>query len=160
MNAASVTPEFAQDDSPEARLAALKAKRAELAAAERKEAEASSLEETLRAEARALRDDEARADARKKLGKGNYAVITGVGAAKFDCVIVKRAHPAPFKAFQEKEGFKLDDLESLVEPCVVYPPRDEFSHFHTHEQPGVLTRAAEAVFYLMGVRKNFELGKA
>ena len=148
------------DPSPTEQLAALKARRKALADAQAAEAAATADAEALRLETRALRDDEARAKARKDHGKDNIATVTGVGAKGFDCVIVKRSHPATFKAFQEKEGFKLDDLESLVEPCVVYPPLAEFSAFVTHEQPGALTRVAEAVFWLMGVRKSTELGKA
>lgn len=146
--------------SPSEQLAALKAKRKALAEALAAEAAANADAEAIRLEARALRDDEARADARRKYGKDNIVTITNVNAKGFDCVIVKRAHAAAFKAFQEKDAFKLDDLELLVEPCVVYPPVSEFSQLVTHEQPGVLTRVAEALFFLMGARKNLELGKA
>jgi hypothetical protein len=147
-------------ETPAEKLAALKARRKALADAAEAERLAQADTEAIRLEERGLRDDEARAAARREHGTANIATVTGVGAKGFDCVIVKRAHPAAFKAFQERDGFKLDDLEKLVEPCIVYPPLSEFSSFATHEQPGVLTRVAEAVFWLMGVRKSAELGKA
>ena len=150
----------ALEQDPQDRLAALKARRKALAEAAQAKLAEESLAEAIRAEERALRDDEARAKARTEHGKDRIATVTGVNAPAFDCVIVKRPDPAAFKAFQDKEGVKGEDIENLVSPCVVYPTRAEFDKLITFEQPGVLTRVAEAVCYLAGVRKSTELGKA
>lgn len=145
--------------TPEQHLAALKAKRAALKAASA-ETDSEATARAIAVETRALADDEARAAARKKYGAGKYAVVEGIGEHGFDIVIVKRPHAAAFKAFQDKEGAKLDDIESLVTPCVVYPQPEIFSKLITVDQPAVLLRCAEAVCYLAGARKSGELGKA
>jgi hypothetical protein len=149
-----------QEQDPQERLAAIKARRKALAEAEAAKASSEATDEAIRKEERALRDDEGRAKARADHGKDRIATITGVNAPAFDCVVVKRPDPAAFKAFQDKEGFKGEDLEALVSPCVVYPTRAEFDKLITFEQPGVLTRVAEAVCFLAGARKSSELGKA
>lgn len=144
----------------QARLEAAKAARAKLRDEQAAADAAVALEKQVALEERALRDDEARAKARREFGPDGYAVITGVGDRTCDIVILKRAHAAAFKAFQDKPESKLDDIEALVEPCVVYPDRARFNALHMGPQPGLLLRACEAVFYLAGVRKSAELGKA
>jgi hypothetical protein len=146
--------------SPEDELAALRAKRQALRAAQDAEAAAHATADAIAKERRALADDEARAAARKSEGAGKYAVVEGIGAASHDIVILKRPHAAAFKAFQDKEGAKLDDIEALVKPCVIYPDAAAFDRLVTTEQPAVLVRCAEAVCYLAGARRSTELGKA
>lgn len=158
MSNEDLTPD-APEVTPEARLAALKAKRRQLQEAEKAVADEKAVGEAIAFEERALRDETAIADAKRKLGAKNIVVIRDVGAKDFDVVIVKRSHAAAFKAFQDKEGFKLDDVEELVSPCVVYPASDAFSKVITHDAPLVLTRCAEGVAYLAGMRKTTDLGK-
>lgn len=149
-----------ESEDLQARLAALKEQRKALKEAQEAADAESALARAVELEERALRDEKAKAEARTKYGPQGYAVVTGVGDRACDIVIVKRAHAAAFKAFQDKDGAKLDDIEALVEPCVVYPDRPTFSRLHMGDQPGVLLRACEAVLYLGGVRKSTDLGKA
>jgi hypothetical protein len=153
---ASLSPE----DSAQSELETLRAKRAALRVAQAAEAEAGAVAAAVAKERRALADDEARAAARKAFGAGKYAVVEGIDAPTHDIVILKRAHAASFKAFQDKDGAKLDDIEALVKPCVVYPAPEVFDRLVTTEQPAVLVRCAEAVCYLAGARRSTELGKA
>lgn len=143
----------------EARLATAKAKRRELADATAAVEASNALAVAVANEERALRDEAAIAAAKTKHGPGKIAVVRNVGAKDFDVVILKRPHPAAFKAFQDKEGIKLDDVEELVAPCVEYPSAEAFAKLHTFETPMVLTRCGEAVAYLAGVRKSTDLGK-
>lgn len=147
------------EPTPEERLAAIKAQRRALLEASKSADEATATADAIVAEERALRDETAIAAARKKHGKGKFVVIRDVGAKDFDVVVLKRAHAAAFKAFQDKEGFKLDDVEELVGPCVEYPSADAFSRLHMHDAPMVLMRCAEGVAYLAGMRKTTDLGK-
>lgn len=149
-----------QDLSPDDELAALRAKRQALRNAQDAETATRATADAIAKERRALGDDEARAAARKAHAPGTFAVVEGVGAASHDIVILKRPHAAAFKAFQDKEGAKLDDIEALVKPCVVYPEAAVFDRLVTTEQPAVLVRCAEAVCYLAGARRSTELGKA
>lgn len=146
--------------SIEDRIAAVKMQRRALLNAEADASSATALADALANEERAFRDESAIAAARKKHGAGKFAVVRSVGAKDFDVVVLKRAHAAAFKAFQDKDGFKLEDVEELVTPCVEYPSKDAFDRLHTHDAPMVLTRCAEAVAYLAGMRKTADLGKA
>lgn len=156
---ATALPEPDAEPTLEERLSAAKAKRREMAeAAAAVEAEGALLAQVLNEE-RALRDEAAIAAAKRKHGPGKIAIVRNVGAKDFDVVILKRAHAAAFKAFQDKEGFKIDDVEELVAPCVEYPSAEAFSKFHTNDAPMVLARCGEAVAYLAGMRKTNDLGK-
>jgi hypothetical protein len=153
-------PVSAPEPTPEERLAAVKAKRRALLEGFAAEEAAKAVTDALALEERALSDETAIAAARKKYGKGKYVVIRDIGAKDFDVVVLKRAHAAAFKAFQDKDAFKLDDVEELVTPCVEYPAVSAFSKLITHDAPMVLTRCAEGVAWLAGMRKSVDLGKA
>jgi hypothetical protein len=149
----------APEPTAEERLAAVKAARRKIAEASKAAEDAAALELAIAHEERALKDETAIEAAKRKHGAKNIVVIRDVGAKTFDVVILKRAHAAAFKAFQDKEGFKLSDVEELVTPCVEYPAKDAFETHHTHEAPMVLSRCAEGVAYLAGMRKSSDLGK-
>lgn len=158
MTQEAVGPDTSPELSPEDRLAAVKAKRRALLEAEKAESDSKAITDAIAAEERAFKDETAIAAAKRKLGK-SMVVIRDVGAKDFDIVILKRSHAAAFKAFQDKDAFKLDDVEDLVMPCVEYPAKDAFSKLITHDAPMVLTRCAEGVAYLAGMRKSTDLGK-
>lgn len=140
-----------------ARLAAAKAAR-EAAEAEMREADEAEADAAAVAAAElAAADARARADARKKLGargKKWLDVDTDLGV-----VIVKPAHPAAFKAFQELEHFTLEDCEKLTLPCLFYPSRETFDRM-LNDQPAILGRVTNAVAKLAGARKEDQRGKS
>jgi hypothetical protein len=146
--------------SPDDELAALRAKRQALRDAQDAETAARATADAIAKERRALADDEARATARKSQAPKTWAVVEGIDAPSHDIVILKRPHAAAFKAFQDKEGAKLDDVEALVKPCVLYPDAATFDKLVSNDQPAVLVRCAEAVCFLAGARRSTELGKA
>lgn len=141
---------------PAAELAELRAKRAALAAAKEKRDEARSAAELLVAEKQALRDDEAIEQFEAEIGavdKKIAVIHTDLGA-----VILKRAHPAMFKRFQDRGDFKTEAVDKLVRPCLLYPTPAEFDRI-LDELPATLVRLGNAVSALAGQRSEDVTGK-
>jgi hypothetical protein len=73
-------------------------------------------------------------------------------------VIVKRAHPAVFKRFQEADEMTTDVIEKLVMPCLVHPDKATLGKLlETH--PAKLTECADAIAVLAGIRRKKVSGK-
>jgi hypothetical protein len=129
-----------------ARKAAAEASRA--AAVETPEAELARVE-------REARDAEALHDAERTHGKAKIAALeTDLGL-----VILKRAHPAHYKRFQDLEKVSTEDAEKLTRPCLVYPEPDAFDRM-IEEQPGTVARCAVAIMRLAGARNADLSGKS
>lgn len=131
------------------RLDELRAKRAALAAARQARELQRTAAEQLEDEERAFVDDQA-IDAAEiehgPVGKKLAVVQTAMGA-----IIVKRAHPAMFKRFQDKGSLKHEDLDRLVRHCLVHPASAVFDRI-MDELPATMLRCADAVSVLAGVR--------
>jgi hypothetical protein len=139
------------------RLRAAREKRAALAKerAER-EAERATLAE-VEAEERRAADEEAIAKAEKEHGEVNKRIRcfrTDMGV-----VIVRRPNVANFNAFMDKGDHSYPAMYELAVPCVVHPDGARFEAMLA-EQPFILTRAADAVAWLAGVRKEELEGKS
>jgi hypothetical protein len=138
------------------RLEELRAKRAALAEARRARELQRTADEQLADEEQAFIDDQA-VDAAElehgPVGKKIAVVKTDMGA-----IILKRAHPAMFKRFQDKGSLKSDDLDKLVRHCLVHPAAAMFDRI-MDELPATLLRCADAVSFLAGVRAEDVAGK-
>jgi hypothetical protein len=142
---------------------ALKARLADLrdARAARESAASTETPDTLReqiaAEELAASDAAAIADAESKHGK------VGVGIAyvktRLGVVIVKRAHSSAFRKFQDLESPKMQDIEQLVRPCVVYPSPDVFDRLIT-DLPAVLGICGKLIGRLAGGAAQEVAGKS
>lgn len=87
------------------------------------------------------------------LGSKIAAVYTDQGV-----VIVQRPNGVAMKAFQDLEAPRMQDVEVLVRPCVVYPARDKFDAMIA-DQPVILTRCSSAVVELAGAKRKESTGK-
>ncbi len=142
-------------DDIQARLAAAKAKKAEIEAKREAKAKRSIEEELARAE-RECAEQEALAeleDAKGKVGSHLAVIETEMGI-----IVVERPHVANFRKFQDAGKFTAEALEKLARPCVVYPDKARFDSIIT-EYPGVLIAVADAVVELAGARKREQAGK-
>ncbi len=139
-------------DDIQARLAAAKAKKAEIEAKRNRV----SAEEQLAKLERECAEQEALAeleDAKGKVGSHLAVVETEMGM-----IVVERPHVANFRKFQDAGKFTAEALEKLARPCVVYPDKAKFDQIIT-EYPGVLIATADAVVELAGARKREQTGK-
>jgi hypothetical protein len=96
------------------------------------------------------------ADARAKYGPagvGHAQIPTRLGV-----VILKRCDTILWKRFQDLEDPKLEDIEQLVRPSVVYPDRPTFDQW-IEELPGALQEITLNLAGLMGVRMKANRGK-
>jgi hypothetical protein len=74
-------------------------------------------------------------------------------------VIVKRAHPAVFKQFQEADEMTTEVIEKLVRPSLVYPDKETLGKWmETH--PAKLVEVANAIAILAGARGGKVKGKS
>jgi len=73
-------------------------------------------------------------------------------------VVVKRPHAATFRRFADKGSTKSADVEELIRKCVVYPDAAGLDVLLA-EQPGALTRIADAVVILGGAAAAERSGK-
>jgi hypothetical protein len=141
----------------EARLVAARAKRDEIARGRAAREELATMRAQVEAEERAAKDDAAIAAAEAEhgpIGKKIAVVQTDIGA-----VIVKRPNHIHFRRFQDAGSTKSGELEKLVRPCLVYPPLSAFEAL-LEELPATLTRCADAVCGLAGVRAEEVSGKS
>lgn len=74
-------------------------------------------------------------------------------------IIVGRPHTALFKRFQDTENAKLEDIEKLVLPSVLYPDRETVDRWLS-EQPGALGECAMKISRLAGVNVAALTGKS
>ena len=74
-------------------------------------------------------------------------------------IIVKAPHSAAFRRFQDLEAMKMEEIEKLVGPCVIYPAKVAYSKI-VDEYPGILPTLATAVAGLAGVRVDVIAKKA
>lgn len=130
----------------QAKLAALKADRASaLEAATPNEDEALEAEVS-RAE-RELAEARATADARRVHGNRFATVSTPLGL-----VILKRSGTAAYRKLQDSEDLTMDDFESFVRPCVIFPGRDELDKLLA-DLPGAIPLMVRAISALMGAQQ-------
>lgn len=142
--------------TPQERLEAVKAQRKALASSRSSSSAQRDVLDEIEKEELELANDTARGQAECELGKKDFdwsEVDTDLGI-----VIVKRPNPTSFRKFQDVGSFKILDLEKLVEPCLFYPDHDVFESW-LDTQPFILTRAANAVHTLAGVRSAEASGK-
>lgn len=129
-----------------AKLEALRAKRASLAAQPDPEAE---LDAAIAAEEAAIALAEAQAKARSELGPEGVkwrTVETLAGS-----FIVMRPQGAAYRAFQDQENSKYVDAEKFVFPLVRFPSKEAAGRV-IDEQPGVLMDLLLAATELAGAR--------
>lgn len=144
----------------EQRIEAVRAERARVQAERDRREKERELADELEREERALKDDQAIADAELEhgpLGKRIEAVRTGQGV-----VIVRRPSPANFRRWQDRsvssKDLTMDDAEQLVRPSLVYPDKVTFDAWVKNE-PGILPRCAAACGRLAGARLDELAGK-
>jgi hypothetical protein len=144
----------------EQRIAATRAERARVQAEREQRDKARELHDELEREERALKDEQAIADAELEhgpLGKRIEAVRTGQGV-----VIVRRPNPASFRRWQDRnvssKDITMDDAEQLVRPALVHPDKVTFDAW-VKEEPGILPRCAAACSRLAGARLEELAGK-
>jgi hypothetical protein len=87
------------------------------------------------------------------IGEKWDALLTRLGV-----VIVKRAHDAHFRAYQEDAEFTFEKTEAFVRRCVEYPDLTAFDAI-TKELPGVLADLSNAVCKLMGMKAAEQVKK-
>lgn len=127
--------------------------RLEEARTEREKAAADAAE--LAAELRGLQDDQAWDAAVAEHGERKVArLLTPEDGA----IILKRPNTVLFKAYQDKQGNKSEDVEKLVRTCVIYPEKIVFGAM-LKEQPGLLMVCMGIVLRLAGFRAEDILGK-
>jgi hypothetical protein len=73
-------------------------------------------------------------------------------------VIVKRAHSAAFRRFQDVGKQTTTECEKLLRPCLVYPDPPTFDKWADAE-PAIILRTANAICTLAGVRTDEAAGK-
>lgn len=135
----------------DAKLAAVRAKRALVAAARNARNEQRGAELQLESELQGLADDEAIARYEVEIGpigKQIMVVDTDMGA-----IILKRAHALKFKKFQDKGQQTHEAAYMLAQPCVVYPDSARFDVI-VDALPATTIRCANAVAVLAGVRSE------
>lgn len=138
-------------ETVQARLEALRAKRAEVAAARRALEASRAVEQELLDETRALADEQAIHAAEIEhgpIGRRFMAVKTDAGM-----ILVKRPHMNTFRKYQDNGVTDSAALEKLVRPCVIYPDLARYEEILS-EVPAALMKCANAVTYLAGVRKE------
>lgn len=144
-------------DERDVKLAELRAKRAELERA-REEREAQyERDDEVEGEERAIRDEQALADAEQRIGRVGK-IITTV-ETDLGLVILRRAHQASMKRFMDRAGeATTDDLLKLVIPCLVYPSKPEFEAM-IDAQLLTLHRASRKLGELAGLRAKETVAK-
>jgi hypothetical protein len=73
-------------------------------------------------------------------------------------VIVKRAHSAAFRRFQDVGKQKTADCEVLLRPCLVYPDPSTFDKW-AEAEPAIILRTANVICTLAGIRSEESGGK-
>jgi hypothetical protein len=119
-------------------------------------ARAQRLADELEAEERALADLDVLDKIEAEHGPENKRwrkVPTGLGL-----VVVKRPALATFRKYQDKGKTDSASLDQLVRPCLVHPTKAEFDRI-VEQEPAALMRAANAVCYLAGIRKDDASGE-
>lgn len=140
----------------EDRLAAARAAREAREAKREDNARAQKLQDEIEAEERAIKDLDLLDKIEAEHGPENKRwrkVITGQGLV----IVVRPALPT-FRKYQDKGKTDSASLDQLVRPCLLHPSKAEFDAIVAAE-PAVLMRAANAVCYLAGVRKDDAAGE-
>lgn len=144
-----------QKSEVEARLDAVRAKRAAIEAAKASRAEEDLLAQ-VESEELDLKNAEAIAAAEAEhgpVGKKIAVVETDLGV-----VILKRAHALVFRRFQDEAKFTHAQIDKLIRPCVVYPRGDALDRI-LDELPATALRLANAIARLAGQRAEDVAGK-
>lgn len=142
-----------------ARLEAAKAAKAAIDAARAVPTEADLLAEVDAAE-RDAADAQALQEAECKHGRADVkAAKIATVATDLGLVIVKRAHPATFKKFQDDGVFNTKAAAELVRGCLIHPELGRFESM-CDDQPAILSRVVDAVATLAGMRKAEIAGKS
>ena len=136
----------AADKELETELKAVRAKRAALEDARTARTEP-SIAERLATEKRELAEDEVLDRLAEEHGHKHIELVR----CEYGAVIVKRPHLATYRRFQDAGKSDTKTYDQLVRPCVLYPSKAEFDAL-LEQQPHLLTRCADAVVRLAGVR--------
>jgi hypothetical protein len=148
-----------------ARIAAAKVQKAEIEAADADRRELEALRQDAETAEQAARDEAAIVAAEKRRGDvldretlvGRRFQIAGLRLPT-GVVIVRTPDPLKFRAFQDAEKTKTEDLISLVSGCVEHPDKGSFAAL-LDRQPGALVALADLCAYLAGARKSAVAGK-
>lgn len=140
----------------EEKIAAARAAREAREAKRDDNARAQKLADELAAEERALADLDVLDKIEAEHGPENKKwrrVNTGLGL-----VVVGRPALPTFRKYQDKGKTDSASLDQLVRPCLLHPTKAEFDAI-VKEEPAALMRAANAVCYLAGIRKEDASGE-
>lgn len=93
--------------------------------------------------------------AEEKHGAKRVALVpTDLGA-----VIVKAAHEAHVRKWQDKGGSSTEDFDRLIHPCLLYPSRGDYVRMLS-EQPLLRIPVAKAILKLAGAKLDEQAGKS
>lgn len=140
----------------QAELAELEAKRAEMAAARAARDAEAEVREQIEATKREIADAEIIERFEDELGPRGQRWATV--STRHGVVVVKRPHPATFKAFRDAGKYKSKAVEDLVRPCVAHPDPSGLTSL-LNDYPAVLDKLADAVFELAEGRARDISGK-
>lgn len=149
-----------KNEAEKSELDLVKERMLELAAKrEKRLADAAAADELPKAK-QALADAEALDRAESDVGLTGKEIM--VLDTEYGSVIVKRATSPSFKFFTSesiKPKANMHELaDKLVKPCLVHPSKEAFDTM-VSKQPHILTRAANAISHLAGVRDEEVVGK-
>jgi len=115
-----------------------------------------SLTDKLADEERELKNEQALDRAEQEHGPVGSKIATIY--TRSGVVIVKRAHPAAFRRFQDVGKQTTTECEKLLRPCLVHPDPSTFDKW-ADEEPAIILRTANALCTLAGVRSDEAGGK-
>lgn len=142
-----------QTPDPAARLAEIRAKRAQLADAT--EARLTpGIEEEIAIEERRLKEDEEFEKFQVEFGVRNVRLL------RFDsgAVIIRKPHIAAYRKFSDSENVNNEAAEAYVKSCLLYPSKPEFDRI-MRDFPGLLPKCAKHASELAGFRAADIQGK-
>lgn len=143
-------------EAQKARLADLRAQRAQIEAERTAREQERSIEQQIADEAIAL-DDE-RAIAKAEADHGQVGKAIGVVKTSLGVVILKRSLAVKFRRFQEQE-IDAAAIEKFVRPCLVYPDLAKFEAL-VDELPAVWGMCANELSVLAGLKRKELTGKS
>lgn len=144
-----LAPDAPEPDPAEAEIAALRAKRAEIASRRQQREDKSALAEQLEQERSELELEEAVDRFEQEFGPVGRKIA--VVKTQLGAIILRQSSELKFKRFQDKGTMQRDDVEALVRPCVLYPDMSRFNEI-MHDLPATWFRCANQIAVLAGVR--------
>lgn len=135
----------------DAELAALRAKRQEVASRRQAAADKREPIAALERERRALADEQAIEAAETEHGPDGEKIR--VVQTSLGVIIVRRAHSVAYKRFMDLKTTRTEDCEKLARPCVIYPDSAALDRITT-ELPATWLRLVGALTKLAGFRSD------